>query len=143
MPRSKCVVGVGGRWYQKCREFTDCHHACEHTHIHTWGLFCMAALPQLEIKERHKYLRSVSACSIDNHKNTTTFSYDNMTHLAASTETAFLTPSHTEGPQSPFSLVQFKKLGEEDGANQVRMQIRLRQPLRPSSAQRCSGCYSL
>lgn len=26
----------------------------------------------------------------------------------------------TEGPQSPFSLVQFKKLGEEDGANQVR-----------------------
>lgn len=42
------------------------------------------------------------------------------THLSASTEQPSSPQAITEGPQSPFSLVQFKKLGEADGVNQIR-----------------------
>lgn len=93
---------------------------CEYTHPHTEpGTMMSHSKIVTKMKERHKYHLSVSACSRDDHKNTTAFSYDDMTHLAAFTETASFPQAITEGPQSPFSLVQFKKLGEEAGVSQV------------------------
>lgn len=139
-----CVcVWVGG-WseMQGVQGLPHCMYT--HTHIHMAGddaRGCFATVRNQGETQDHLYQSVHVQETITKHHH---FYYDNRTHLAASTETVFLTPSHTEGPQSPFSLVQFKKLGEEDEANQVRKGCRgnCSNCLVPS-AQHCLGCHSL
>lgn len=54
-----------------------------------------------------------------------------MTHLATSKHTVSLPhPKPSKDPQSPLSLVQFKKLGKEDGVSGSRRRLQ-KQPYQP------------